>query len=69
MARFEEHHTPAGPHEFGDSTYTLVLSDEEYEAFTEALRKAEESNASKPKLAALMATEFKWAEDEDGTNT
>ncbi|QFG12095.1 Hypothetical Protein OBI_RACECAR_250 [Arthrobacter phage Racecar] len=33
MARIEYHETPAGPHEFGDITTTIIMNEEEWDEF------------------------------------
>lgn len=57
-----EHETPAGPHELGDSSITLLMTHEEFDAFYAALEQAEADESPKPKLEKLMTEEGPWDE-------
>lgn len=57
-----EHETPAGPHELGDSSITLLMTHEEFDAFYAALEQAEKDESPKPKLEAMMKRKAPWDE-------
>lgn len=55
-----ESSTPAGPHELGDSNITILLTNEEYDAFMSLINR--DDDTPKPKLEALMKRKAPWDE-------